>query len=98
MARIVLEVTVVEDGVRIQPFPYRRTENTVERGRAHQIARELLSTFEHLLQEDPAATAVADVLRQETEFGIHNVEVVAEDPDSVFSKANTSAFWGKRRF
>jgi hypothetical protein len=62
MARIVLEVTVVEDGVRIQPIPYRRTENTVERGRAHQIARELLSTFEHLLKEDPAATAVADAL------------------------------------
>ena len=62
MARIVLEVTIVEDGVAEQPVPYRMSGGGIESDQAHQVAREMLAHFRQVMQENPAARAVADTL------------------------------------
>jgi butyrate kinase len=65
VGRIVLEINVVEDGVHIQPVPYRWVGEGVANTHAHQVARELLKYFQALLKENPDATAVADALSHE---------------------------------
>ena len=94
MARIVLEVNVVEDGVDIQPVPYRLVNEDVANAQAHQVARELLEYFRGLLKENPAAAAVADALAHESAETITiQQDFCAADPDRVFSKIATNRFW-----
>jgi len=64
VTRIVLEINVIEEGVRIQPIPYRWV-GKVANAQGHQIARDLMEYFRALLDENPAATAVADALSHE---------------------------------
>ena len=91
MGRIVLEINVVEDGVHIQPVPYRWVGEGVANTHAHQVARELLKYFQALLKENPDATAVADALSHE-QSGIGPITIQQDfttsntDPDDFYKE------------
>ena len=69
------------------------------RNQGEQVCRELAAYLIVLAKEDPAATAVADTFAREDDHPVKiEQDFDAADPDSIFSRANTEAFWNRRRF
>ena len=100
MARIVMEIKILDD-----EYDNKLSPPTMSFGldlpaeQCDQIAREMHSHFEQVVNENPAARAAADVLAHATPKTVTiQQDFGTADPDNIFSNAATDAFWNRRRF